>query len=310
MSTLVSDIGRGIFGGQMSIFLYVKKGGRLTFSVVRYLGFIGVHLPMLYALLWVLDRGGLERNLGAAWWAMLFTFIGMRVGMSLAEYLFPRDILHAAPWPWVNRFYRAHELHHALTPSEAYAIEKEEQLEAAVFPAYTLLAFWAVFSCLIVPGQLLIPQVPIYLGGYMAIVSALVDYEIMHAAFHRPYAWWQRYLEHSLPWVRWMADRAYKYHLMHHECNTCNEAIAGCGYYAVWDKWFKTLKMPKHPLVEGTLDPREDLEAPIASRFIRRLDCAVAIHQAIWKLEESTGQKLTREEKSKIVAQKRVRHAL
>jgi hypothetical protein len=310
MSTLVFDIGRGIFGGQMSEFLYVHKKGQIQFSVVRYLGFMGLHLPLLYAVVWWLHPAALERNLGAAWWEMILVFMGGRVVMSLVEFLFHRDILHAAPWPWVNRFHGAHELHHALTPASSYAIEKEAQLEAAVFPAFTLWAFWALFSALIVPAQLLFPHVPIYIGGYMAVVSALVDYEILHAGFHRPYEWWLRYLKHPIRPVRWVGERAYKYHLMHHECSTCNEAIAGCFYFALWDWVFRTLKMPKFALVEGKLDPREDLSPPVPPKLIRRLDCVVAIHQAIWKLEDRAGRKLTAQEKSKVVAQKRVRYAL
>lgn len=176
------------------------------------------------------------RQIAAGPLAFLFTFLGMHLLLCFFEWFFHRYVLHSITSRWLQGFARAHRHHHGLTPIRLqpvaagsdryilnrYPITEEEQFEDSAFPVYAIAAFWAFFTPLLVALQLLLPHLPVLLGGYAGITWSMCLYEILHAIEHHPYDWWKRATEH--PRVGGVWRKLYGFHHMHHANVSCNEA--------------------------------------------------------------------------------------
>jgi hemolysin III len=184
----------------------------------------------------------------------------------------------------LHRFAHAHRHHHSLTPIRLrpveqgsdrfilneYPITREEQHPDSAFPAYALVAFWALFTPLLVGMQILWPQLPILFGGYAAIAWSMILYEVIHAIDHWPYEWWSKATEHPRFGRFW--QHLYGFHHMHHANISCNEAISGFFALPVPDWCFGTYHQPKELLLHDRLATARDFAIGEPRRFVRWLD--------------------------------------
>lgn len=224
------------------------------------------------------------QQLAAGWLPLLFVFLGMHLLMCFFEWAFHRYVLHSVTTSWLVYFARGHRSHHALTPIKLqpvsagsdryilnrYPITEEEQYPDSAFPVYALVAFWALFTPLLIGLQLLLPTLPILLGGYTAISWSMALYEILHALEHQPYEWWKQATEH--PRLGKMWSKLYGFHHMHHANISCNEAISGFFGLPIADWAFGTYHQPKELLLEGRVATAKDFAIPPPLRFVSRLD--------------------------------------
>jgi hemolysin III len=241
-----------------------------------------------YALLLVAFRlllpGLWARQFAAGPLALLTAFLGMHMFLCFFEWAFHRYVLHAITTPWLKRFARGHRNHHGLTPirlqpvaagSDRYVLNRypivdESQNEDSAFPAYAILAFWAIFTPVLIGLQLLLPQFPVLMGGYAGIAFSMCLYEILHAIEHRPYEWWKRATEHPRFGAMWR--KLYGFHHMHHANISCNEAISGFFGLPLADWVFGTYHQPKGLLLEGRVATAKDFAVPPPPSMVRWLD--------------------------------------
>jgi len=193
-------------------------------------------------------------------------------------------VLHAITTRWLVYFARGHRHHHGLTPIRLqpvaagsdryvlnrYPIVEEEQHENSAFPPYAILAFWGLFTPLLLGLQYLLPHAPVLMGGYAAITFSMVLYEILHAFEHRPYEWWKRATEHPRTGRIW--SKLYAFHHMHHANISCNEAISGFFGLPIADWVFGTYHQPRELLLEGRVATARDFAVAPPRRFVMWLD--------------------------------------
>ena len=224
-------------------------------------------------------------QVGAGVLAFALVFLGMHLFNSFFEWFFHRYVLHAMTVWWLGRFARGHRHHHSLTSIRLlkpaaegsdrfilneYPITAEEQYPDSAFPAYALIAFWLLFTPLLVVAQLLAPGWPILLGGYAAIAWSMTLYEVLHAMEHWPYEWWQRATEHPRFGGFWR--KLYGFHLMHHANIGCNESISGFFGLPIPDWCFGTYHQPKELLLEGRLATARDFAIGRPRAVVQFLD--------------------------------------
>jgi len=257
---------------------------RHRFSIARFSMLVALQLVLLFVTLRFAFPDLWARSLAAGPWAFFAVFLGMHLFIAFFEWFFHRYVLHAVTTGWLQRFAHAHRHHHGLTPVRLkpvahgsdrvilneYPITREEQYPDSDFPVYALLAFWALFSPLLIALQLLLPAMPVLLGGYAAIAWSMSLYEILHAIDHWPYEWWQKATDH--PRLGGLSRRIYGFHLMHHANIGCNEAISGFFGMPVADWCFGTYHQAKELLLEGRIATARDFAVRSPLPFVRGLD--------------------------------------
>ncbi len=244
---------------------------------------LGQYALLLLAFRFLLP-GTWSRQFAAGWVALLLSFLAVHLFVCFFEWGFHRYVLHSAALPLLSRFARGHRSHHGLTPIRLqavpasadryvlnrYPIVEDEQNVDSAFPIYAIVAFWALFTPLLVGVQFLLPRVPVLMGGYAAITWSMCLYEILHAIEHRPYEWWKHATEH--PRLGGVWRRIYGFHHMHHANISCNEAISGFFSLPVADWAFGTYHQPKDLLLEGHVATARDFTVPPPPRWVRALD--------------------------------------
>lgn len=216
--------------------------------------------------------------------ALLLSFLGAHLFLCFFEWAFHRYVLHSVTTPWLQLFARGHRHHHGLTPirlqpvaegSDRYILNRypivdESQFEDSAFPPYAIVAFWALFTPLLIGVQLLLPQAPVLMGGYAAITWSMCLYEILHAIEHQPYEWWKHATEHPRVGGLWRA--LYGFHHMHHANISCNEAISGFFGLPIADWVLGTYHQPKELLLEGRVATAKDFAVPPPPRVVEWID--------------------------------------
>lgn len=211
-------------------------------------------------------------------------FLIAHLAICFFEWGFHRYILHRQIHPWLGRFSTAHRHHHLLTPiklavNEAgpgriilnrYPITDVHQHEDSAFPPYALVAFWLVFSPLLIGLQWIWPQWPIILGGTAAIAWSMFSYEVFHAIEHYPYEWWQRAT--NSPRTGWMWRRVYGFHHFHHANNNTNEAISGFFGLPIADWILGTYNQPPGLLLQGRLATAQMFQIRLPIRLVKAID--------------------------------------
>ena len=224
------------------------------------------------------------RQFAAGWLVLVLVFLGMHLFMCFFEWAFHRYILHSLTTRWLAYFTHAHRSHHGLTPIRLqpvaegsdryilnrYPITEEEQHEDSAFPAYALAAFWLLFSPLLIGLQLLLPNLPILMGGFAAITWSMCLYEILHAIEHKSYEWWKHATEH--PRLGFVFRQLYGFHHMHHANISCNEAISGFFGLPVADWVLGTYHQPRELLLDGRVATAKDFSVPPPPPLVRWLD--------------------------------------
>lgn len=250
------------------------------FSLFRGLEFAGLLLfiRFIFPAVWDSEVSGGLSPIG-------LVFLSMSMSNCFFEWFFHRYILHSWIFWWFARFFHGHEHHHELTPIKLapgefgkdrvvinrYPITELAQYEDSTFPAYALVAFWALFSLILIPLKFLFPTAPVLLGGYSAITVSMFLYEILHSLEHRPYEWWQAAIEHEKYGRFWTL--VYGFHHMHHANNRCNESVGGFLGLPVADWAFGTYYQPKHLLLHdrvATVSIFRDI--PKGRGFVQKLD--------------------------------------
>lgn len=254
------------------------------FSILRF-----TLLALLqFALLLVVFRFALPSvwaaQFAAGWLAILAVFVGFHLLLCFFEWAFHRYVLHSVTTRWLHWFASGHRSHHGLTPIRLqpapegadryilnrYPIIDDHQNENAAFPPYAIVAFWLVFSPLIVGFQLLWPHLPMLLGGYAGVTWSMCLYEILHAIEHWPYEWWKHATEHRRFGRFW--SKLYGFHHMHHANVSCNEAIAGFFTLPVADWVLGTYHQPKELLLEGRIATAKDFAVKEPPAVVRWMD--------------------------------------
>jgi len=220
----------------------------------------------------------------AGWPALLVAFLAIHLFLCFFEWGFHRYVLHSVTTPWLVYFARGHRSHHGLTPIRLqpvaegsdryvlnrYPIVEEAQFVDSAFPPYAIVAFWCLFTPLLIGVQFLIPRAPVLMGGYAAITWSMCLYEILHAIEHRPYDWWKHATEHPRFGAFWR--KLYGFHHMHHANISCNEAISGFFSLPIADWAFGTYHQPKDLLLEGRVATARDFAVPPPLLFVRWMD--------------------------------------
>ena len=271
---------------------------RGRFSILRFtllallqlvLLFAGYHA--LFPKLWAGQLAG-----GVA--PFVSAFLAMHLFLCFFEWFFHRYVLHGVTSRWLKRLAHEHRHHHSLTSIRLRPVEKgsdrfilneypithEAQYPSSAFPAYALVAFWALFTPLLVGLQAFMPRLPVVLAGYAAIAWSMMLYEILHAIDHWPYEWWQRATEHPRFGALWR--KLYGFHLMHHANIGCNEGIGGFFGFPIADWCFGTYHQPKQLLLEGRKATAKDFAVSPPRRFVRWLDRWTRKREA-WILRDS-----------------------
>ena len=244
---------------------------------------LGQYAVLLLAFRFLLP-GLWEKQFATGWLALLLTFLAGHLFICFFEWGFHRYVLHSVTTPWLLWFARGHRSHHGLTPIRLqpvtegsdryvlnrYPITEDAQNVDAAFPVYAIVAFWTLFTPLLIVVQLLLPRAPMLMAGYAAITWSMCLYEILHAIEHRPYEWWKRATEHPRLGGFWR--RIYGFHHMHHANVSCNEAISGFFSLPIADWVFGTYHQPKELLLEGRVATARDFAVPPPPGWVRWLD--------------------------------------
>jgi hemolysin III len=134
-----------------------------------------------------------------------------------------------------------------------------------------LAVFVAFGSIVFAPVQWLLPQYPVFLGGFIGITFSLCLYEIIHAIEHWPQATWDRLVTQPTTGPFWR--KAYAFHLRHHADIRCNEAISGIFGLPIPDWILGTYIDPETLYTHGrTAEPKEFVSPRPRFAFIRWLD--------------------------------------
>jgi hemolysin III len=257
---------------------------RRRFSIWRFVTLILLQCALLLIGMRFLAPDLWARQIAAGPVALILVFLAMQLFNCFFEWGFHRYVLHSVTTPWLRRFARGHRNHHALTniqlrSDEAgpgrivlnrYPIVDEEQFEDSAFPVYSLIAFWLLFTPMLVLVQRLLPHVPVYLGGYASIAWSMTAYEVFHSIEHLPYGWWQRAVGDRHFGGLWR--RIYGFHHFHHANIGSNEAISGFFGLPLADWAMRTYHQPQSLLLHGRLATAKEFAVRPPWPFVVRMD--------------------------------------
>lgn len=254
-----------------------------------------------------------EVSLG--WWLILvlpLTIFVQHVGLAGFEWAFHRWVLHNMgifEWlfnrpglRWLFRmlagFKASHEGHHGRTaivtrdyelgPNRIvlsdYAMDAHEKFEASAFPKWSLLGFWAFFSIVLVPLHLLLPNLPILIGGYTAVALSYWMYEVFHSIHHYPDEWWKTKIEDPKYGEYWR--RRYAFHQFHHYLKKTNLGVSCVLGFEWWDHWLGTYHYPQNLLIDRHVVTADDLAYHPPRAFIVRIDDWVNAREARYRAQQ------------------------
>lgn len=257
---------------------------RNRFSIWKFSIQIVLQFALLLIAFRLLAPGLWARQIAAGPGAFVLVFCGMHLFNCFFEWAFHRYVLHSVTVSWLQRFARGHRNHHSLTSIQLqrdeagpgrivlnrYPIVDEDQFEDSAFPVYSLLAFWAVFTPVLVLAQTLLPHAPVYLGGYAAITWSMATYEVFHGIEHLPYPWWERATGHHRFGGLWR--RVYGFHHFHHANIGSNEAISGFFGLPLADWAFRTYHQPQSLMLHGRLATAKEFAVRPPWPFVVSMD--------------------------------------
>lgn len=228
------------------------------FSLPLFIVVVAVSFAVVSVLFWWLAPHSVwVAQVGSPAWKIIVTFLLVSLSNCFMEYFFHRYVLHKPVLPLLSYFYRQHTHHHSLTRitrrrtpggmevnfvENFYPIIEKEQKEASFFPWYTYIIFAVCLTPYFAFLQWLVPALPWFLGGYTAMVSSLLIYEIFHAIEHWSFERWSPLIDHPRLGGFWR--KVYSFHLRHHAVIDCNEAISGFFILPVADWVFGTCVIP------------------------------------------------------------------
>ena len=254
------------------------------FSIWRFSLLVALQFALLLVGMRFLAPGIWAQQVAAGPVALILVFLGMQLFNCFFEWAFHRYVLHTVTVSWLSHFAHGHRNHHSLTNIQLkrdeagpgrivlnrYPIVDEEQFEDSAFPAYSLVAFWLLFTPLLVLAQYLLPHAPVYLGGYAAITWSMAAYEVFHSIEHLPYAWWERAIASRRFGGLWR--RIYGFHHFHHANIGSNEAISGFLGLPLADWALRTYHQPQSLLLQGRMATAKEFAVSPPWSFVTRID--------------------------------------
>ena len=255
------------------------------FSLPLFLLTVVVTLVGLLAIFRFAAPAVWDQQLIAPWWKFAAAFLAVLLLNCFFEFFFHRYVLHLPAIPGLQRLYRQHTLHHALTriarkPTKdgrgvlfvenKFPIVEVEQGEGSFFPWYTLTVFAFVLSPAFILAHWIWPTFPWFLGGLAALTTSLILYEVLHAINHWPFETWAPLIEHRRWGFFWRP--VYSFHLRHHAVIDCNESVSGFFGLPVADWTFGTCLIPRTIYADGEEWKPENFVAPRPCGLIRWLD--------------------------------------
>jgi hemolysin III len=223
------------------------------------------------------------RELAGGATALIAVILGTHMFMCFFEWFFHRYVLHGVTTRWLKSFAQEHRHHHSLTPIRLRPVtEGSDRVILNEYPIVHEAAYPSSAPALRVRDsgrssrrsllvlQLILPSLPILLGGYGGIALSMMLYEILHAIEHWPYEWWRNATEHPRLGGFWRL--LYGFHLMHHANIGCNEGIGGFFGLPVADWCFGTYHQPRQLLLEGRIATAKDFAVRPPHGFVRWLD--------------------------------------
>ena len=255
------------------------------FSLPRFVFTVFATLAGLGAALWLLAPGIWAAQFLAPIWKGAAAFLGISLLNCFEEYFFHRYVLHQPAIRWLQRLYRQHTRHHALTRigqqpgrdgrrilfiENKYPIVAPEQGEASFFPWYSLAIFAGILTPLLALLQWAFPSFPWFFSGFAALATSLSLYEILHAIDHWPFEKWGPLIERPRWGGFWRT--LYGFHLRHHAVIDCNESISGFFGLPVADWVFGTCVIPNTIYADGEEWAPDKFRRPQPVGLIRHLD--------------------------------------
>jgi hemolysin III len=217
--------------------------------------------------------------------AVAWVFVAVHLVNSPFEFLFHRWVLHAPLIPFLSIFYEKHTLHHALTRVAVkravalgetprienwYPITKDIQHQVSFFPWYAFLVFGSLWTPVLAVVQWLLPETPVFLGGFIAIAWSLTLYEIIHMFEHVSLEKWRPFLDHPRFGGFWRM--VYGFHLRHHADTNSNETVSGFFGLPIADLAFGTFVNYGDLYRHGATAWPDWFKSPTPRFFIRWID--------------------------------------
>lgn len=249
-----------------------------------------------------------QSEMSRGWWLILLlpaTVCVQHLGLAGFEWAFHRWVLHSTgmlEWyfnrpglHWLyrglTRFKASHEAHHNRTliqtkrynlgPDQIvlsdYSMERPDQFESSAFPWWSLLGFWAFFSVFLIPLHLLLPHLPMLIGGMCAVSMSYWMYEVVHSIHHYPYNWWKKKI--ADPHFGRYFERRFAFHQYHHYKRRANMGIACFFTFEWWDKALGTYHYPKKLMLHEQIVTAEDIAYHEPCRLVVRIDEFVRVRE-------------------------------
>ncbi len=257
-------------------------------SLPLFFATIAGSLALLVGLLWLAaPKSVWLAQTGTTAGKFIVAFLVMHLFACFVEFFFHRYVLHKPVVPFLSKFYRQHTLHHNLTRigrkrtangrempvvENIFPMTTPEQGEASFFPWFTLLAFGIIVSPILAILQWLMPAMPWFLAGFVAMAFSMTLYEVFHAIEHWPFEKWAVLIEQKRTGAFWR--KVYSFHLRHHAVIDCNEAISGFFTLPIADFVFGTWIFPKSLYTDGGEWEASEFVSPKPYKFIRWCDQA------------------------------------
>jgi hypothetical protein len=254
-------------------FLSYERRASTPTAPVLFTAFVVVQLGFLLAVIRYWFRPTWDQQLDAGWPAVLLIWLACSLALCFGEYLFHRYLLHIETVRALRSAYTSHLTHHKLTfirfdamsgtVRSTYPITNAARDDQSTFPPWALALFFAFFTPFFGVIAFSFPHVPILIGGYAAIATAHLLYELLHTAHHQPYeTFWKPRIEQAplAPLWRWF----YGFHLAHHANYKCNLNVAGFLGIPLADLAFGTYKRPRPLPIDGTAGTSADARDLIA----------------------------------------------
>jgi hypothetical protein len=240
-------------------FLSFENRAATAFAPLLFAAFVVGQLVILLASIRYFFRPTWDLHIAAGPAAIIATIVVCGLVCCFAEYFFHRYILHIESVRMLSHMCSSHRAHHKLTSIQfdeqsgtvrsAYPITGVEHGDKSTFPPWALLAFFATVTPLLAFIAFASPNIPILIGGYVAVAIAHFLYETIHAVHHEAYETWKPRLASPLFGGAW--TWLYGFHQAHHANYHCNLNVAGFYGVPLGDLLFGTYKRPEPLLIDG-----------------------------------------------------------
>ena len=288
-------------------FLSFESRTRNPFAFPLFTVFIALHPLAAFAIIRIFFPATWAAQVSAGPVAIIVTTMVCNLVFCFGEYLFHRYLLHANSISFLGRLSFGHLHHHKLTSikfpgdhvESAYPIIDTEHDDAATFPPYALVAFMAFWAPFLAVIAFSFPNVPILIGGFVAITLAHYLYETIHVAHHTPYeTFWQSKIEWPIFGSWW--KKLYGFHQAHHANYKCNMNIAGFFGIPLADLVLGTYEQPAVLLNDGAPATKQ-----LAAKLTKTPRWPISMmDQALLKRRK----RMVREQEARVAARRAAEH--